>query len=176
MEIRNDAEAREKVWDMIKDIKVALMTTQGVNGKLHARPMVARKEEGENNDLWFFTRNDSRKIQEIMAHPRVMLNYADPDEQNYVAISGMADVIDDRAKIKELWSEPMRTWFPKGPDDDTLTLIRVQAEEAEYWDSPSSTLVYAYGYVKARLTGEMPNPGESAHVNFPPSLVSSAKH
>ena len=58
-------------------------------------------------------------------------------------------------------------WFPKGPDDPAICLIRVGVESAEYWDAPAASWVYAYGYVKARLTGEPPhNVGENKVVNF----------
>ncbi|MFO1242945.1 MAG: pyridoxamine 5'-phosphate oxidase family protein [Rickettsiales bacterium] len=42
--VRDDSESREKVWDLIKDIKVALLVTHGEDEKLHARPMVAANE------------------------------------------------------------------------------------------------------------------------------------
>jgi len=108
-------------------------------------------------------------VSEVRADPRVLLSYANPSKQHYVSISGRGAVVDDKRKAKELWSEPMRTWFPKGPDDPDLILIKVDAERGQYWDSPSSAVVYAYGYVKARLTGEPPSEralGEIRKVSF----------
>ncbi len=165
MQQRSDAGARQKVWSLIKDIKVAQLVTYGESNRLHARPMAAVQQE-KPDDLWFFTRFDSPKIAEIAHNPSVLLSYSEPADQNYVSISGTASVSQDRAKIHELWSEWMRTWFPKGKDDPAIALIRVEIESAEYWDSPSSAMVYAYGYVKARLTGEMPDAGENAKVDF----------
>ena len=164
METRNDETARGKVLDMISSIKVALMVTTA-NGSLHARPMVAQQEHSDG-ELWFFTSASSRKIGEIAADPQVLLSYADPDSQDYVSVVGDAEVVRDRGKIHEKWSEPMRVWFPKGKDDPDIALIRVRIREAEYWDSASSTLVHAYGYAKAVLTGERPNPGDNKHVDF----------
>jgi general stress protein 26 len=161
----DDAEGRKKVFELIKDIRVAMLTTYAPEGFLHARPMVARTEEA-NGDLWFFTDRHSEKIPEIRANPSVALCYSEPSDQNYVSISGTASVVEDRAKVKQLWSEPMRTWFPQGADDPDLILIRVKAEHAQYWDAPSSAVVYAYGYVKARLTGERPDPGEEGKVRL----------
>ena len=161
----SESEGRKKVHSLIKDIRVAMMGSIAPEGFIHARPMVGQHQEGES-DLWFFTDRHSEKIPEIRADPRVVLSYSEPSDQNYVSISGTASVVEDRAKIRELWSEPMRTWFPKGPDDPEIALIRVRAERAQYWDSPSSTLVYAYGYAKARLTGERPDPGDEAKVRM----------
>lgn len=165
MQTKNDHEAREKVWDLIKDIRVAQLVTHGTDRHLHARPMSVAKREG--NTLWFYTRIDSGKTDEIIENPQVLLSYSEPKDQNYVAISGQAHIVKERAKIKELWSEYARTWFPKGPDDPAIALIRVDAEAAEYWDAPSAMLVYAYGYAKARLTGEIPkNIADMGHVDI----------
>ena len=83
--------------------------------------------------------------------------------------SGNARIVHDKAKIKDLWSEAARVWFPKGPDDPQIALIAVEITDAEYWDSASSTMIYAYGYAKARLTGEPPSEralGENRKVSF----------
>jgi len=165
MQTRNDAETRDKIWEMIKDIRIAQLITQDDLGRLHARPMAAIKREGDI--LWFMTRDDSGKIAEIRKHPQVLLSYSEPKDQQYVSVRGPATIFDSREKIEELWSEAARVWFPKGPSDPAITLIRIEAESAEYWDAPSSAFVYAYGYVKARLTGEAPhNIAETGHVDL----------
>jgi general stress protein 26 len=161
----NEAEGRKKVLSLIKDIQVSMMATYAPDGIMHARPMVARTHE-DDGDLWFFTSRSSHTVEEIRADPRVLLTYAEPKDQHYVSITGTGSVIDDRAKAKELWSEPMRTWFPKGTDDPDLILIKVDADRAQYWDAPSSAVVYAYGYLKARLTGQSPNPAEEGKVRL----------
>ncbi len=60
----------------------------------------------------------------------------------------------------------MRTWFPQGVDDPEAAILEVKVDSAEYWDAPNSTMVHAYGYLKARLTGESPHPGENEKVAF----------
>ena len=160
-------EVKKKVFEMIRDIKVALMATQDGNGLAHARPMVAVAPKEEfNGTLWFFTRDHSRKVEEIERSQGVLLSYSEPSDQNYVSLTGKAKIVRDQAIVDQLWTEGMRTWFPNGPKDPEIALIKVTAEEAEYWDSPSSVLVYAYGYAKARLTGESPNPGDAGKVEF----------
>lgn len=161
----SEDEGRQKVFSLIRDIRVAMMATYSPEGFMHARPMVAKLLE-DSGELWFFTSRQSATVEELRADPRVLLTYAEPDDQNYVSISGRGTVVEDRAKARELWAEPMRTWFPKGPDDPDLILMRVDPERAQYWDSPSSTVVYAYGYIKARMTGERPHPGEVGKVTL----------
>jgi general stress protein 26 len=157
---------RQKVWELIKDIKIALMVTGNRGGRLHGRPMAAMNKEFDG-DLWFASRDDAPKLDEIEDNTNVLLAYSEPKTQNYVSVSGTARIVRDPATVRTLWSEPMRVWFPKGPDDPQIALIRVSVESAEYWDAPSSTFVYAFGYAKARLTGEPPkNLGENKVVHF----------
>ena len=164
MEVRHDAEASEKVHALIEKATFAMFGTYDARGTCHSRPMVASGRDG--NALWFFTRADSRKVDELGRDPRVTLDYADSANQNYVSAQGEARMVRDRAKVDELWSEPLRTWFPDGKDDPAIVLLEVTLESAEYWDSPSSAMVHAFGYVKARLTGTPPSPGDIAHVEM----------
>ncbi len=165
METRSDQEAKDKVLELLKGINIAMMATHGGDGQMHARPMATNTAEFDG-DIWFFTDKDSPKIAEIRRNPEVLLTYANEMKQHYVSIQGQAEAVSDQAKVNELWSEPLRVWFPKGKDDPSIMLIKVRVESAEYWDAPSSTMVHLYGYMKALTTGERPNPGESASVRF----------
>jgi len=73
----------------------------------------------------------------------------------------------DRSRIDATWAEPMRAWFPNGKDDPQIALIRVHPTKGEYWDSPSSTMVHLYGYLKASVTGKPPTElSDTAKVNL----------
>ncbi|PWC43535.1 pyridoxamine 5'-phosphate oxidase family protein [Azospirillum sp. TSO22-1] len=162
-----EREAADTLWQMIKGMRTAMMTTLTDAGHLHSRPMGTLPHAGfDNATLWFFTDVGSDKASEIERHWRVNLAYADPDARSYVSVSGVAEIVRDPDKIRHLWRDVMTTWFPKGPDAPTLALIKVTVDSAEYWDSPSGAMVRAYGYVKAKLTGERPDPGENARVAF----------
>ena len=165
-EISDGFNDRQKVWELIKDIKIALMVTSGDGGAMRGRPMAAMNKDFDGS-LWFASRDGAPKLGEIEGDAHVLLAYFEPKSQNYVSVSGHAEVVHDSAKVKSLWSEPMRVWFPKGPDDPSIALIKVTVESAEYWDAPSSAWVYAMGYAKARLTGESPKHlGDNKVVNF----------
>ena len=165
VEISESYNDRQKVWELIKDVRIALLVTAADEG-LRGRPMAAMNKDFDG-ELWFASRRDAPKLDEIKGDRHVLLAYSEPKTQNYVSVSGTARVVQDSAKVEELWSEPMRVWFPKGPSDPDIALIRVTVTSAEYWDAPSSAWVYAVGYVKARLTGESPRDvGENKVVNF----------
>jgi general stress protein 26 len=125
---------------------------------------MAASQDGFDGTLWFFTRASSHKVTEIRADSRVCVTYAEPSSQDYVSFSGRAALVHDRAEIDKRWSPLLKAWFPNGKDDPEVALLKVTVEQAEYWDSPNSKVVQVYGYVKAALTGETPELGESKKV------------
>lgn len=153
------------IAEKIKDIRTAMMTTVALDGSLHSRPMATQQQEFDG-DLWFFTGKDSLKIDELEKNNQVSVAYAAPDDNRYVSISGTASIVDDQAKIDELWSPFVKAWFPDGKDDPNITLVHVKPETAEYWDSSSSTLVQVVGFAKALLTGKQADGGDHDTVDL----------
>jgi general stress protein 26 len=117
-----------------------------------------------DGDLWFFTSDNTHKIDEIAKDNRVCTAYSKPDSDTYVSISGRAEMVKDRAKMEELWNPILKAWFPAGLEDPHLCLLKITAEQAEYWDSPSGKLVQLFGFVKAIATGEEADWGENKKV------------
>ncbi len=153
-----------KLWDLIKTIEIAMMVTED-GDHLRSRPMAVSQKEFDGK-LWFFTRASAHKVSEVEHDQRVNLAYAHPGKQDYVSVSGRARLNREPSAIDAHWSELMRTWFPKGKDDPDIALLEVTVEQAEYWDAPSSTMLHAYGYVKAAVTGKSPEPGGHGTVNL----------
>ena len=105
--------------------------------------------------MWFLTERHSGKLEEIAGDNHV--NVAMQSERKFVSISGIASVVEDRAKVGELWNEAWRVWFPGGKDDPTLVLLKVEGDAGEYWDnSGSSGVKYLIEAGKAYLSGTKP--------------------
>ena len=146
-----------KLWDLIKTVEIAMLVTED-GEHLRSRPM-AMSQKSFDGTLWFFTSVSSHKVTEVAEDHRVNLSFAHPGKQDYVSVSGRANLVQDRTAIDEHWSEATRVWFPKGKDDPNLAMLKVTVQQAEYWDAPSSAMLHAYGYVKAVATGKAPEPG-----------------
>lgn len=159
-------EGADKLYALIDDMRICMMTTVDEQGRLLSRPMYAL-EPDEAGDLWYFTKLSSQKTLELRAEGRVNLAFSHPGKQHYVSVSGKARIVQDQNLMAQKWSEPMRTWFPAGLDDPELSLVRVHPETGEYWDSPSGAVMYLYGYAKAALTGDPPTElGETGKVDL----------
>jgi general stress protein 26 len=161
-----EQEHRDKVRALIADARIAMLTTMTADGKHVSRPMAVQDVEFDG-DLWFFAYSDSDLVEQILVHPQVNVAISDQKQNNWVSLSGAAVRVDDRAKAEELWSAPLKAWFPDGLDTPTLTLVKVQADTAEYWAAAhSSKVVTLLGYAKAAVTGKTPDAGENETVRL----------
>lgn len=153
-----------KLRELIAGFHVAMLTTVAPNGALVSRPM-GRPQEPFDGTLWFFTALDSGKADDINHEHQVNVSLAEPKESRYVSMSGIALVVRDRDRARELWNPFVQAWFPRGVDDPNLALLRVHVQRAEYWDSPQGRMVQLFELTRAALTGDPPrNLGEHARL------------
>ena len=157
-------ESIKKLKELTEDIDFCMLTTMD-GGHLRSRPMSTQEFEFEG-DLWFFTSDNTHKVEEIEADNRVNVAYSKPDDNAYVSVSGRAEISKDRAKIEELWNPILKAWFPEGLDDPTLCLLKVSVEQAEYWDSSNSTIVQIAGFLKAMVTGTQIDSGDHGKITM----------
>jgi general stress protein 26 len=152
-----------KVAELLAGERFGMFTTTAPTGTLTSRPMALQEVEFDG-DLWFFAARDSRKVAHIAADPQV--NVTVGSSSTWVSLTGQAVVVDDRATKRDLWNAVVEAWFPDGPDDDGVVLLKVAAESAEYWDSPGGRLASALSFAKAKLTGEPYSGGENETVRL----------
>ncbi|MFC0504447.1 pyridoxamine 5'-phosphate oxidase family protein [Micromonospora costi] len=158
-------DARNRVTELIRDARICMLTTIALDGRQVSRPMGLQEAEFDG-DLWFFAYADSAKVRQIRVNPEVNVSFSDQRRHAWVSISGMATEGYDRAGAERLWNPLLETWFPDGLGTPGLTMIRVHAVSAEYWDSPSSPVVNLLGLARAAITGRRPEPGENREVRY----------
>jgi len=158
-----NAEQIEKLHALIGEIKIAMLVTHQAQSGLRARPL-ATLQDGSNN-LYFFTRSDAGKVDEIAQDSEVCLTYAHPGDQSFVSVTGRASLVRDRDDIERFWHPIHAAWFPAGKDDPQLALLKVAIESAEYWSAPSSSVVQLFGIAKALVQGEVCAPGEHQKID-----------
>lgn len=151
-----------RAWDVIEKVGVCMMTTVSDKG-LRARPLEARPDRGAGL-IWFVTDVRGSKDNEIAATAEVCLVFIDPKERVYLSVSGAAEVRHDPRKAAEIWARTDDVWWPGGPRDPNVRVIRFIPQLAEYWDGPASGKVAACEFAKARATGRKPNLGENRKV------------
>jgi general stress protein 26 len=152
-----------KVVELTKGIRIAMLTTIDGDGHLTARPM-AQQDVEFDGDLWFFVERSSPTSTNIAQNPSVGVSLSSND--TWVSLSGTATVVTDVDKAKELWNSWVEAWLPQGPEDPEVALIHFHAETGEYWDTAGGRVASALSFVKAKLTGERYQGGDSDTVKF----------
>ncbi len=156
----------QRLAELVGEAQIAMLTTAESGGVLRSRPLVTLQFDSDGQ-LWFFISLASPKVDEISQHGQVNLTYADPDKQDYVSISGAAEIVRDRQKMRELWTPWVEPYFPRGLDDPELVLLCVQVDQAEYWNAPESHVQRLYGFAKAVATGDTKALGERERMKGP---------
>jgi general stress protein 26 len=129
-------EGFEKLAAMIEALGVGMLTTEEENGGLRSRPMTTQR--AEKGVLWFFR---GKELANAKKDAQVNVSYADPNNEVYVSVSGAARTFRDPAKARELWNSGARRWFPEGPDDPRLMILKVEIVQAEYWDVDKRAMI-----------------------------------
>ncbi len=156
----------EKFIEMVKDVRACMLITNEKDAEfLSGRPMGINKID-DDGTMWFFTKASSEKVDEIQESKIVSIAIVNESSQNYLMIHGTATLVNDKAKMKELWSSIMKAWFPLGLDDPDMTLIKVSPSEVNYWDNSSSKMVVLFNMLKTIVTGKEYAEGEHGKINL----------
>ncbi len=90
----------DELYELIKSIETAMLTTRRPDGRLVSRPMSTQKRNPVA-DLWFVTDIESHKMDELEHDSHVNLGYFRSWE--WVSVSGTARISTDRAQIRALY-------------------------------------------------------------------------
>jgi len=126
--------------ELIEDFTIAMLTNADASGALVSHPMTPLEMDAEGA-IWFFT--DSRYT--VGEHlTEVNLSFAKADTATFVSLAGHAELIRDPERSADLWTSSAKPWFPAGPSDTNLRLLKFVPATAQYWDAPNSKAVRAF--------------------------------
>ena len=161
----------EELDKLIHGIETAMFTTRRHDGHLVSRPM-ATQERISGTDLWFVTDAEAHKLDDLLMDPHVNCSYFNNKSREWVSVSGVARIVRDRKRIRDLYKPDWKAWFGDeggekngGPDDPRLALILVEAQSVEYLVTTKPKPVVLFEVAKAMVTGNPPKVGEQRHLN-----------
>jgi len=152
------AEAIKKLNEMIRGVPVVMLTTVSERGWLRSRPMVAPQEPFDGT-LWFLSRASTGKARDVRDRQQVNLCYMSSARDRYVSVSGVASLVPDPERAAAIWNRAYAEWFPRGPADPDLVFIKVQVEEAEFWDPTMHRMVRLHGFIEPSAAFRDVEPG-----------------
>lgn len=149
------AEDRSKLWRLIEKIRVGMLTTR--DGEvLRSRPMHVVTDR-DTDSLWLFAHRSDHQTSEVSRRPDINLSFVDRDEETYVSVSGVAQIVEDRTKASQFWAPEIAAWYPEGFDDPELCLVQIRLIQAEYWDKKAGPATTLWEIAKASIRDDTPD-------------------
>ena len=142
-----------------------------MNSAQHMQPMTHHPDP-EAGEIWFVTSRETDLAREVAAQGGAMAHYClvGKGQDFHACMKGRLEVVEDRAKLEDLWSRVTAAWFPGGKDDPRVCLLRLRLEDAEVWASTGSAAVFGLEILRANLSEEhAPNLGRREMVTFRPA-------
>ena len=149
------------IQKIIAAAKIANLTTISSEGHLVSRPLAVQGTDDFDGTVWFFTQHPTDKTLEIERNNHVNASFS--SGKGYLSIAGTASIVHDEAAIERLWNAEAGAWFPDGRDD-TVALIKLDADTAEYWSTDDPKPIVLFKVAKAALTGGQPDIGDNKTV------------
>lgn len=158
------AERRAHVRALLEKMSDVMFLSYAACGdapELNGRPLHVTRL-ADDDSLWFMVGAGSTQVAETRAHDGAVVTWQDGGR--WLRLNGRATVIVHRAEVRALWSTAHEIWFPNGPDDPDVCLIRFAPEGAEYWDASGARgLTFLFESARALLTGTAARPHKGQH-------------
>ncbi|KKC26364.1 pyridoxamine 5'-phosphate oxidase family protein [Sphingomonas sp. SRS2] len=151
---------KEHLW---KKLSQGPFMMVGLSGHGHAEPLTAQLDEDQADRIYFFVGRDNR----LVPGGAAMAQFVSKGQDFFACLAGTVSVDNDPAMIDKLWSKPVEAWFPGGRNDPSLTLIRLDIDEAELWESDMSLT----GKLKMIFGGKIDPSEEGSHAKVSSTVV-----
>ncbi len=151
-------DARKKIKELAEKIDLTMLATNLKSEPFHVVPM-STKEVDEAGNIWFLGNKNSDHNKNIEHENRAQLIYADKGNFEFMSVYGRATISTDRNRIKKLYGSGDDAWF-NGVDDPNITAIKIQPDDAHYWDTKNGKVLSLLKMAKGAITGKEPDLGE----------------
>lgn len=161
--IQDQAAVQTRLWNEIESHQIGMLGPVGAEPR-HFQPMTAFLERPAHR-MWFFTYKDTDLAAAVAAGAPAMFVFQD-GRKLYASISGLLRVEHDRQRMDRYWNAHVAAWYPVGKDDPRLTMLCLDARDAEVWIADGGPLRYAWEIAKANTIHATPGVGGHASLNF----------
>lgn len=154
----------QELNQLLKGIKFAMITFITEKGHLHSAPMTTQDTDFDGV-VWFLGSKSSELVKSIPQNNQVNLGYSNISNNDYVSINGVAECVNDPAKLDEIWSSAYEAFFEQGKTDPDIQLLRVDCNGAQYWKG-SGKIATLFKLAKASVTGESEQLGTTKSISL----------
>jgi len=141
--------AREHALEIVRAARFCMVTVAGRHGLLTSSPMTPM-EVSDDGEILFLVDTTGELAARVAA--RRSVNLAFMPESSWLSISGRGKVLHDPTKVADLWTAAAEAWFPDGPSEPRLGVLRVRSRSAQYWETPGERSPTMLSFVKPKAT------------------------
>jgi general stress protein 26 len=161
----NQKEIEQRLWKELTRARTVMLGVVGGAPVQHFQPMSAFAEK-ETGQIWFFTRKETDLARACLSGADAMMILMTKDQELQACVGGRLIQDHDRTRMDRYWGPVVAAWYPQGKDDPALTLLRLDAEDAQVWLSEAGPVKFGYEIAKANATHTMPDIGERTHLDL----------
>ncbi len=123
---------KRDMWTKMSDSPYLMVGLTGDDR--HSEPMTAQLDQDQVDTLFFFAGKDNR----LAPGGQAMAQFVSKGHDFFACLMGNIRRDDDPAMIDKLWDKQVEAWFPGGKSDPNLTLLRLDIDTAELWETDIS--------------------------------------
>lgn len=129
----------QDISEKMRDIDFAVLSTRTSSGGIAARPMSNNRQVEYDGDNFFFTLEDTGTVKDVGNDANVGVAFQGKSgalgmKPFFITLQGKAEVIKDKNRFAEHWTDDLDDWFKDGVDTPGLVLLKVHADRLHYWD------------------------------------------
>ncbi len=162
-----ETEEFEKILLKMKDIQVSFLNTQFEDGVI-TRPMIARFDEADRTAMYFISGGEGSQVDAMLNDKMVSVSMSDKSQKIYIVIKGKCTLTKSKAKIKLFWNSMTDLWFPKGLENSDVSLIKMDFDTLECWDSSGNLIIKAIDMLVAKINKRPPEFGTKSTIHIKP--------
>ena len=106
------------------------------------------------------------ELKKLRDRAQAQVSLRDGPKEVQAVVHGWLTLEYDRERIDRYWNAVVAAWYPDGKDDPSLTLLRLDCEQAEVWISEAGPIRFAWEIARANATGERPDLGGRKSLDF----------
>jgi general stress protein 26 len=149
----HNIEGIAKLKQLVETITTCFFCTDLNNPNGSTATIMTAQQVDDEGNIWFFSGLDTDRNQIIKKDKKVQLFFSDTSKHFYLVATGEAEIVLDKAKMNELWNPFLKIWFNDGVNDKNISLIKVNAKNAYYWDNEGGKMVIFFKMIASVVTG-----------------------
>lgn len=152
--------AQAQLWDELDSGHICMLWIPQTDQ--HPQPMTFFADR-ENGFIWFITASDTDLAQALTSEKPARMTYNSKGQDFQGSITGRLSIVQNDAKLDDLWNIAVAAWFEGGRDDPKVRLMRFAPEEAAFWATKGNSVMVGLKLLRAGLQDEADTPDIGVH-------------